>query len=146
MADYCLTAQQLKGNSCYPENVQELINLMANYLSFRVDGFPQAYTLGSSIPGLSSTDRPWFQTQANLPNLGLPKAIRAYSNGQWKEFSQFIQGDIILVPINYPVVSPWGNPGETYSFGGLGFPDYTAPANLIAPADYKYKVYVGYYS
>lgn len=140
MAEYPVTAATLPTTTCYPQTVQELVNLVADYVDVQVNKNIQPYLIDNQAPdGLND---PWFQVY----NSGLPKVVRLYVNGQWKEFSQFSQGDLILIPNNYQVSAPWGNPGSTYTFGDTGIPSYTVATAPVPPDGFKYKVYVGYYS
>lgn len=146
MAEYPITTTTLPSNTCYPTTLQALVNLVSDYATVQISGSVQPYKVGSTAPGVADTDKPWFQTETSGSGYGLPKVVRLYVNGQWKEFAQFNQGDMILVSINSTVSKPWGDPGSTYNFGDTGLPSYTVPSGPVPPVDYKYKVYVGYYS
>lgn len=148
MPEYPLTAATVPTSACYPATPQELINSLAQYLTVQIDGYNQIYIVDDAVPSGSDQNKPWFETasSANPSEYGLPKVIRVYSGGQWKEFAQFQQGDMIIVPLNYPIVAPWGVAGTTYVFGSTGVPNYTVAATPTPPEDYKYKVYVGYWS
>lgn len=146
MAEYPLTATVLPSTTCYPNTVQGLVNSAAEYLNVRIDEILQPYTVDDTAPDSTATQNPWFQTTTVGSGYGLPKVVRLYVNGQWKEFSQFRQGDMILVSLNYPITRPWGESGVTYTFGDTGLGSYTAPTLPNAPEGFKYKVYVGYYS
>lgn len=146
MAEYPITVVSVPSTACYPSTPQSLLNSLAEYITVRIDDEKQVYIVSSSAPDADNQDKPWFQTYTAGSGYGLPKVVRVYSNGQWKEFAQLKQGDMILVEVNKAVSSPWGESGYTYSFGDTGVPNYTPSAPPTAPDGFKYKIYVGYWS
>jgi len=148
MAEYPLTATTISTSACYPATPQALLESLTQYLTIQIDGYNQPYIVDDAVPSALNQNSPWFETgsSATPGEYGTPKVIRLYSSGQWKEFAQFQQGDMILVPLDYPVAAPWGTQGITYVFGSTGVPNYTVAATPAPPENYKYKVYVGYWN
>lgn len=137
-----ITVTTLPDNTCYPPTVQELINLVASYSRVEIAGNPSEYAISDEALPADASSQLWFQTTAE----GLPKVARLYVNGQWKEFAQLSQGDMVLVASTSEIVSPWGENGFTYAFGDTGLPTYAPPLSPTPPEGLKYKRYVGYWS
>jgi hypothetical protein len=148
MAEYPITVQTLPTNTCYPVSVQELVNMLAEYITVQINQSNIEYIVNDSAPSSADTDRIWFQTQTppGAGEYGAPKAPRKYTAGQWREFTSLSQGDIVVVESLAQINSPWGEPGFTYSFGDTGIPNYTPPTPPTPPEGFKYKVYVGYWT
>jgi hypothetical protein len=146
MSEYPLTVATLPDNSCYPPTVQLLLNLVAQYSTLNIPSSQISYIVSETTPSSENQDKLWFQTSASGAGYGLPKIARLYVNGIWLEFAQLSQGDKILVPSDYSISSPWGEYGYTYSFSGLGIPNYTPTRAPEPPNELKYKTYVGYWS
>lgn len=146
MAEYPITVASVPSTACYPSTPQSLLTSLAEYITVQIDETKQIYIVSPTAPNAENQNKPWFQTYTSGSGYGLPKVVRLYSNGQWKEFAQLKQGDLIIAEANKSVNSPWGESGYTYSFGDTGIPNY-APGTLpAAPDGYKYKVYVGYWT
>ena len=145
MAEYPITVTPVSSTTCYPSTLQALLNSLVEYTTVRIDDKKQVYIVGSTAPDID-LDKPWFQTYTSGSGYGLPKVIRLYSDGQWKEFAQLKQGDMTLVTVDSVINSPWGESGYTYSFGDTGISSYTPSSLPTAPDGFKYKVYVGYWS
>lgn len=145
MAEYPITVASVSSSACYPSTVQSLLNSLAEYITVNIDEVKQTYIVSATAPDSENQDKPWFQTYSGT-GYGLPKVVRLYSNGQWKEFAQLKQGDLALVGENNAVNAPWGESGFTYGFGDTGIPTYAPSAPPSAPTGYKYKVYVGYWT
>lgn len=137
-----ITVTTLPDNTCYPPTAQALVNLVATYSRVEIDGNPAEYSISDAALPADASSQLWFQTT----NGGLPKIARLYINGQWKEFTQLSQGDMILVAFISTIVSPWGEYGFTYAFGDTGLPTYAPPVSPTPPDGLKYKRYVGYWS
>ena len=149
MAEYLLTTTPVSAETCYPAQVQTLVNFVADASTLIVDGNDQAYVVSQTPPASGDTDKLWFETTTPVANYGTPKVARAYVNGAWKEFAQLSQGDRILVVANNAnlnISAPWGEYGYTYSFSGLGLSNYTPTLAPTPPEGLKYKTYVGYWS
>lgn len=146
MAEYPITVAEVPSTACYPANVQQLLDVLSNYITVHIDGTKQTYVVSDTPPTGQNINKPWFQTYSPVSGYGLPKVIRWYSNGQWKEFAQLKQGDMILVNQDSTINSPWGEFGHTYYFGATGISSYTPPALPTPPVGFKYKVYVGFWS
>ena len=146
MKEFPLTTQTFPSDTCYPSTVQKLIDLVASVTTVNTQTVLQPYSVQAQSPLFDFSQNPWFQTQTTLSGYGTPKAVRLYFNGVWKEFSQFSQGDAILVTSTQTISAPWGVSGQTYTFGDTGLPSYTPTFNPTAPEGFKYKIYVGYYS
>jgi hypothetical protein len=146
MAEYLLTTTPVSTETCYPAQVQTLVNFVAGASTLVVDGNEQAYVISQTPPEGGDTDKLWFQTATPTANYGAPKVARAYVNGAWKEFAQLSQGDRILVIENATISAPWGEYGYTYSFSNLGLSNYTPTIAPVPPEGLKYKTYVGYWS
>jgi hypothetical protein len=146
MAEYPITVASVPSTACYPSTPQSLLNSLAEYITVRIDDEKQVYIVSATAPDAVNQDKPWFQTYSGGGGYGLPKVVRLYSNGEWKEFAQLKQGDMILVEANKAVNSPWGESGYTYSFGDTGIANYVPSVLPTAPEGFKYKVYVGYWT
>lgn len=146
MAEYPITVASVPSTACYPSTPQSLLTSLAEYITVRIDGTKQVYIVSPTAPDSSNQDKPWFQTYTTGSGYGIPKVVRIYSNGQWKEFAQLKQGDLVIVGANKAVNAPWGENGFTYSFGDTGIPNYTPGVLPTAPDGFKYKVYVGYWT
>lgn len=145
MKEYPLTIKTIPSSTCYPSTVQKLLQAITDFAFVSIDDILQPYSISDTSPSLSLSQNPWAQTSTSLSGYGSPKTIRLYINGQWREFSQFSQGDAVLVPSYTQIAAPWGVYGQTYTFGDTGLPNYTPTFNPNAPEGYKYKIYVGYY-
>ena len=145
MAEYPITVASGLSGACYPSTPQLLLEAIAEYTTVRIDEVKQEYVVSSTAPN-SQSDKPWFQTYSSGSGYGLPKVVRMYSNGEWKEFAQLQQGDMVLIGENATISSPWGEYGYTYVFGDTGISSYTPTALPTPPEGLKYKVYVGYWS
>lgn len=137
-----ITVTTLPDNTCYPPTVQALVNLVAEYSRVEIAGNPAEYSISDEALPAAALSQLWFNTTAE----GLPKAVRLYVNGQWKEFAQLKQGDMILVASTSIIVSPWGENGFTYAFGDTGLPVYAPPLSPTPPDGLKYKRYVGFWT
>jgi hypothetical protein len=146
MAEYLLTTTPVSPETCYPAQVQTLVNFVADASTLVVDGNEQAYVVSQTPPASGDTDKLWFETGTPATNYGTPKVARAYVNGAWQEFAQLSQGDRILVIANATISAPWGEHGYTYSFSGLGLSNYAPTIAPVPPEGLKYKTYVGYWS
>lgn len=146
MAEYLLTTTPISTETCYPAQVQTLVNFVADASTLVVDGNEQAYVVSQTPPASGDTDKLWFETGTPATNYGTPKVARAYVNGAWREFAQLSQGDRILVIANATISAPWGEYGYTYSFSGLGLSNYAPTIAPVPPEGFKYKTYVGYWS
>lgn len=146
MAEYPITVTEVPSTACYPSTPQQLLNILSNYITVQIDEVKQTYVVSDAAPSSENIDKPWFQTYASGSGYGLPKVVRWYSNGQWKEFAQLKQGDMILVNENSTISSPWGETGHTYYFGDTNLPSYTPPTLPTPTEGFKYKVYVGFWS
>lgn len=129
-------------NVCYPPTAQALVNLVAEYSRVEIDGNPAEYSISDEALPAAASSQLWFQTTGE----GLPKVARLYVNGEWREFAQLSQGDMILVASTSVIVSPWGESGFTYAFGDTGLSTYAPPVSPTPPDGLKYKRYVGYWS
>jgi hypothetical protein len=146
MPEYPITINQIPSTVCYPSTPQGLLNNLAEYITVNIDEVKQTYVVSSSAPSSINEDKPWFQTYSPTTDYGLPKVIRLYSDGKWKEFAQLKQGDMVLVQANKTIESPWGEGGYTYSFGDTNMPNYSPSYGPTAPDGFKYKTYVGYWT
>jgi len=150
MNEFPLTSDTLPENICYPNSVQALVNLVAEYCRVHITGDPIEYRISTQAIPAGSSAVVWVQISSPPgPNQsGTPKVIRLYVNGQWREFAPLSQGDAILVTDGSEVVAPWGQLGYTYNFpADTGLNDYTptlAPGS--EPDGLMYKIYVGYWS
>jgi hypothetical protein len=146
MAEYPITVTEIDGSLCYPSTVQLLLNSLADYITVNISYDPLTYIVDSSTPTSDKNSSPFFQTAVadGAGEYGMPKAIRIYANSKWQEFSQFQQGDKILVKDNSVVVSPWGESPYTYTFlSGTNLSTYAPPISPEPPTGFKYKTYVG---
>jgi hypothetical protein len=146
MAEYPITVVSVSSSACYPSTPQQLLTSLAEYITVRIDDEKQTYIVSATAPDAGNQDKPWFQTYSSVSGYGLPKVVRLYSNGAWKEFAQLQQGDLALVDANATVNAPWGENGFTYAFGDTGLPTYAPAVPPTAPDGYKYKAYVGYWT
>jgi hypothetical protein len=137
-----ITVTTLPDNTCYPPTAQALVNLVAAYSRVEILGNPTEYAISEAALPANASSQVWFQTTGE----GVPKVARLYVNGQWKEFAQLKQGDMVLVASTSTIVSPWGENGFTYAFGDTGLPTYAPPISPLPPTGLKYKRYVGYWS
>ena len=148
MNEFPLTSSALPSNTCYPKNIQDLINLIGNLVTLTIEGNPPDYSV--SPTALPSTKQSQLWVQISTPTVagsyGIPKVLRLFVSGQWLEFAQLTRGDRILVPIAAQILSPWGEYGYTYSFGDTGVTSYAPTVPPTPPTGYKYKTYVGYWS
>jgi hypothetical protein len=140
MPIYTISAGTLPLNTGYPANVQGLLELLQSYLSVNSGSTLSSVVVSNSTPASTDNDKVWFQTQGGAA--GVPQSIRLYSQGAWKEFTPFNFGDIVLTDTNAAISSPWGVGNTTYIVDGITKLTPTLPP---APANAKYKVYVGYY-
>ena len=150
MNEFPITTTTLPSNICYPNSVQGLLDIVADYSQLHISGNPIEYRVSNQAIPVGSSATVWVQT-ASPPspnNYGIPKVIRLYVSGQWKEFAPLSQGDAILVTQGSQIVAPWGQLGYTYSFPvdtGLG--NYTPTLSPSSEPDgLMYKIYVGYWS
>lgn len=149
MPEYPITVTPVPTETCYPAQVQTLVNFVADASTLVIDGNEQAYVISQTPPASGDTDKLWFETGTPSTNYGTPKVARLYVNGAWQEFAQLSQGDRILVVdnnANANISAPWGEYGYTYSFSGLGLSNYTPTVAPTPPEGLKYKTYVGYWS
>jgi hypothetical protein len=137
-----ITVDTAPDNTCYPPTAQALVNLVAEYSRVEIAGIPVEYSISDEALPAEASSQLWFQTTGE----GLPKVARLYRNGQWLEFAQLSQGDMVLVASTSTIVSPWGENGFTYAFGDTGLPTYAPPVSPTPPEGLKYKRYVGYWS
>lgn len=146
MSEYPITVVELDESLCYPPTVQPLLNSLADYITVNISYDPLTYIVDSSTPTSANNSSPFFQTTvaSGGSQYGLPKAIRIYADSKWQEFSQFQQGDKILVASNSVIVSPWGESPYTYTFlSGTNLSTYSPPISPEPPTGFKYKTYVG---
>jgi hypothetical protein len=139
MAEYSIAAGSVPANTGYPANVQGLLDLLTSYLTVLTPDELKSYIISNSTPSASNQDKAWFQTDVST---GLPRSIRVYVNGGWKEFTPFSVGDIVLVDSASTISSPWGIGSTTYTVDGV---PYLTPTTPEPPIGLKYKVYVGQY-
>lgn len=137
-----ITVTTLPDNTCYPPTVQALINLIAEYSRVEIAGSAAEYRISDEALPADALSELWF----NITDGGLPTAVRLYLNGQWKEFAQLSQGDMVLVASTALIASPWGEAGFTYAFGDTGLPTYAPPVSPTPPDGLKYKRYVGFWT
>jgi hypothetical protein len=149
MAQYTLTPATVPPTVGYPGNLQDLLELIKNYITVTDDLQYKTFIISDSQPSPTSEnqDKIWFE----LTPSGKPKAIRIYNNGNWLEFTPFNQGDMVLVADTVTPESPWGEPNTTYQvnvYSGttLSQISFLTPAAPSSPSGYKYKVYVGHYA
>jgi hypothetical protein len=140
MAVYTISAGTVPLNTGYPANIQGLLQLLQAYLSVNAGSNLSSVVVSSSTPASLDNDKVWFQTEAGVS--GFPQSVRLYTEGSWKEFTPFAFGDIVLTDVNAAISSPWGIGNTTYIVDGVSKLTPTLP---VAPANAKYKVYVGYY-
>jgi hypothetical protein len=146
MAEYPITVAELDESLCYPSTAQLLLNSLADYITVNIAYDPLTYVVDSSTPTSDKNSSPFFQTAVadGVGEYGMPKAIRIYADSKWQEFSQFQQGDKILVASNSVIVSPWGESPYTYTFlSGTNLSTYAPPISPEPPTGFKYKTYVG---
>lgn len=149
MRQFILQVSTFSSKSCYPENVQDLINLIAENCTLRLPFTPTRYGVSSTVLPQTRQSEVWFQTSSpavGTTGYGAPKTPRLFRNPSWGEFATLRQGDRILCPVAHAIEAPWGEFGFTYGFGDTGVPNYTPTQAPAAPAEYKYKTYVGYWS
>jgi len=137
-----ITVTTLPDNTCYPPTVQALINLVAEYSRVEIAGSAAEYRISDEALPADALSELWF----NITDQGLPTAVRLYLNGQWKEFAQLSQGDMVLVASTALIAPPWGEAGFTYAFGDTGLPTYAPPVSPTPPEGLKYKRYVGFWT
>jgi hypothetical protein len=137
-----ITVATLPDNTCYPPTAQALVNLVAQYSRVEIAGSATEYRISNEALPADALGELWF----NITDEGFPKVARLYINGQWKEFAQLSQGDMVLVASTSTIVAPWGENGFTYAFGDTGLPTYAPPVSPLPPDGLKYKRYVGYWS
>ena len=149
MAQYTLTPATVPPTIGYPGNLQDLLELIKNYITVTDDLQYKTFIISDSQPSPTSEnqDKIWFE----LTPSGKPKAIRIYNNGNWLEFTPFNQGDMVLIADTVTPESPWGEPNTTYQvnvYSGTTLTQisFLTPAAPSAPSGYKYKVYVGHYA
>lgn len=150
MAQYTLTPATVPATLGYPGNLQDLLEIIKNYLTVsEADPNSKISFLVSNTQPTSASgnqDKIWFELTAS----GAPKAIRLYKDGNWLEFTPFQQGDMVLVADTVVPQSPWGKPNTTYqikvySGNTVVNSTYLTPASPAAPTGFTYKVYVGHY-
>lgn len=140
MPVYSLSAGTLPANTGYPANVQDLLNLLESYVSVASPSSLSTIVISDTTPASDNNDKVWFET---YPGVGSdPKSIRIYSEGQWKEFTSFSFGDMVLCDSNATIASPWGVGNTTYIIDGI---TKLTPTTPTPPSGAQYKVYVGYY-
>ena len=149
MAQYSLTPATVPSTVGYPGNLQDLLELIKNYITITDDLQYKTFIISDSQPSptTENQDKIWFE----LTPSGKPKAIRIYNNGNWLEFTPFNQGDMVLIADTVTPESPWGEPNTTYQvnvYSGTTLTQisFLTPAAPSAPSGYKYKVYVGHYA
>jgi hypothetical protein len=146
MAEYPITVPEIVGEACYQTTVQELINYLADAITVQITGNPIPYIVSATTPSSENNNSAFFQTKepVGTSQYGSPKAVRIYADSKWQEFSQFKQGDMILVADNSVVISPWGEYPYTYTFlSGTNLSTYSPPVTPEPPQGFKYKRYVG---
>jgi hypothetical protein len=149
MAQYTLTPGIVPPTIGYPGNIQDLMELIKNYMTVVENLEFKTFIVSNTQPAPTSgnQDKIWFE----LSSTGNPKAIRLYNNGNWLEFVPFNQGDLVLIADTVIPESPWGEPNTSYQvnvFSGVTVTQisFLTPTAPTAPVGFKYKVYVGHYS
>ena len=146
MAEFNLKSTAVPATPSYPASIQGFIDFLSTYLFFDDNINFKTYVRGvtNPIPASLNSDKIWFQET----NLGGPRAIYRYTGVNWKEFTPFKVGDLILVENTAVVSSPWGNPGVTYpvityTAAGSTTTSVVAASAPSPPAGFKFKAYVG---